>query len=314
MPLYGKCYSLWRVKWLFIFALATVMGECLAHFSKKTNNYSRVYTICRCTNDIGIYCWSCNSWCWCCWCHYRGNEDHRPCSRTQIPDISRSCRRCRYGSAPKLAPMAYYQLTRIYLGVSTVSGPILGGAIADTIGWQWSFWINLPIAALSVSIILIFFPKELSSSSLLGLPFREKLRRLDLIGASLLISGLVCLSSVLQSLSTSTGFSISEATLVILTAVLLAAFLLHSSFINSEVSLTPRRILSIRAIWSCCIGLFFLFAGFINFIFFLSIFFQVCTGFPFQEDIWLIVNISQCRANPLRRALSAYSLTYYLLA
>jgi MFS transporter, DHA2 family, glioxin efflux transporter len=195
-----------------------------------------------------------------------------------------------------------------------VSGPILGGAIADTIGWQWSFWINLPIAALSVSIILLFFPKELSTSSLLNLPFREKLRRLDLIGASLLISGLVCLSSALQTLSTSTGFSGSETTLVIITAVLLAAFLLHSSFISSEVSLTPRRILSIRAIWSCCIGLFFLFAGFINFIFFLSIFFQVCNKFHFQEDIMLTVNISLYRANPLRRALLAYSLTYYLLA
>ena len=35
MPLYGKCYSLWRVKWLFIFALATIMGKCLAHFSEQ---------------------------------------------------------------------------------------------------------------------------------------------------------------------------------------------------------------------------------------------------------------------------------------
>jgi MFS family permease len=194
-----------------------------------------------------------------------------------------------------------------------VSGPILGGAIADTIGWQWSFWINLPIAALSMSIILLFFPKELNTSSLLSLPFREKLRRLDLIGASLLISGLVCLSSALQSLSTTIDFSRSEATLVILTALLIGAFLLHSTFVNSEVSITPRRILSIRAIWSCCIGLFFLFAGFINFIFFLSIFFQVCNKFPFQEDIMLTVSVSLYKANPLRRALLACSLTYYLL-
>jgi MFS family permease len=156
-----------------------------------------------------------------------------------------------------------------------VSGPILGGVIADNIGWRWSFWINIPIASISIFIIIVLFPKESTRSILLGLPLQEKIKRLDLIGASLLISGLICLSCTLQTLSTSTDISKSGISLGTSAAGLLAAFLLHEWFINAHISLIPRNIFAIRTIWTCCCGLFFLFAGFINYIFFLSIFFQV---------------------------------------
>ncbi|CZR50329.1 uncharacterized protein PAC_00201 [Phialocephala subalpina] len=173
----------------------------------------------------------------------------------------------------------------IVMGACTVSGPILGGVIADSIGWRWSFWINIPIAAFSAVAFLICFPKqEVTYSPLLHLPFREKLRRLDLIGAFLLISGLICLTCLFQSLSTSTRLTNSGKSLSVAAAIFLAGFLIHAWFINSEISLAPRRILSLPAVWICCIGLFSLFAGFINFIFFLSIFFQSVDGQSAQQS------------------------------
>jgi len=39
-------------------------------------------------------------------------------------------------------------------GISSVLGPVLGGWFTDTVGWRWAFWMNLPLAA--VSLILIF--------------------------------------------------------------------------------------------------------------------------------------------------------------
>ena len=36
--------------------------------------------------------------------------------------------------------------------VAPVCGPVLGGVIADTIGWEWSFFINVPVAIVSVFV------------------------------------------------------------------------------------------------------------------------------------------------------------------
>src|SRR5690606_36224199 len=30
--------------------------------------------------------------------------------------------------------------------VATVSGPLIGGLVVDTLGWRWCFWVSLPFA------------------------------------------------------------------------------------------------------------------------------------------------------------------------
>ncbi|MGI5939697.1 MAG: MDR family MFS transporter [Thermoleophilia bacterium] len=40
--------------------------------------------------------------------------------------------------------------------VGSILGPLLGGWFADTIGWRWVFWINLPLGAVAFVIVLVF--------------------------------------------------------------------------------------------------------------------------------------------------------------
>lgn len=68
------------------------------------------------------------------------------------------------------------------MAVSSVIGPLVGGVITDTLGWHWAFLINLPVGAVAIWFILSKMPR------LAGAAVR---RRLDLMGAAMLVLGVV---------------------------------------------------------------------------------------------------------------------------
>ncbi|KAK1253963.1 LOW QUALITY PROTEIN: hypothetical protein MKX08_007958, partial [Trichoderma sp. CBMAI-0020] len=44
--------------------------------------------------------------------------------------------------------------------VAILIGPLLGGAIAETLGWRWCFWLLLPLAGLTIVITILFLGNE----------------------------------------------------------------------------------------------------------------------------------------------------------
>src|SRR6201992_3949838 len=63
--------------------------------------------------------------------------------------------------------------------LTTAGGPVLGGWLTETFGWPSVFWINPPLALVSVGVLLVFAPKDGRVS-----------RRFDVIGAAILASAL----------------------------------------------------------------------------------------------------------------------------
>src|SRR3954465_9346564 len=43
--------------------------------------------------------------------------------------------------------------------ISMAAGPIIGGALVETVGWRSVFWINLPIGLLALVLTALFVPE-----------------------------------------------------------------------------------------------------------------------------------------------------------
>lgn len=75
-----------------------------------------------------------------------------------------------------------------YMGViggvfafSSVAGPLIGGWITEGPGWRWAFWLNLPLAILSILAVIFLLPHR---------PFRDRERHsVDYLGSLILMSG-----------------------------------------------------------------------------------------------------------------------------
>src|SRR6185312_14348730 len=55
-------------------------------------------------------------------------------------------------------------------GLAVASGPVIGGAVAEGLAWQWIFWINVPIGLLAVGLVLAKIPESRGTGGALDLP------------------------------------------------------------------------------------------------------------------------------------------------
>ena len=90
----------------------------------------------------------------------------------------------------------YIALLSSMFGISSIVGPILGGAFTDRLTWRWCFWINLPVGGVAIASVFFFFKNPERKESQLS--FKEKITQIDIVGAGLLICSIVCLLLALQ--------------------------------------------------------------------------------------------------------------------
>jgi EmrB/QacA subfamily drug resistance transporter len=77
-------------------------------------------------------------------------------------------------------------------GLASVFGPTAGGYITDTWGWQWIFYINLPLGIIALVLLFRYLPADISARSAAGLGWTG-VRRIDVWGAATAAAATVCL-------------------------------------------------------------------------------------------------------------------------
>jgi EmrB/QacA subfamily drug resistance transporter len=150
-------------------------------------------------------------------------------------------------------------------GLAVLGGPVIGGAIAQGIAWQWIFWLNVPIGLLTIPLVRSRLQESLGTNTTLDL------RGLALVtGAALgLVWGLV------------RGNSAGWASLEVV-AALAAGVLLGAAFVawglRARQPMVPMRLFRSRAFAAGNASGFLLFAALLSALFFLAQFLQTAQG------------------------------------
>ena len=118
-------------------------------------------------------------------------------------------------------------------GLAVAMGPIVGGAVTQSIDWHWIFWINVPIGVVAVLLGVRLLPESY------GAP-----ERLDLVGVGLVTAGVVSLVWALSRAS-DVGWSSAEVVgTLIAGAALLGGFVVWEGSVPEPM--VPLRLFAAR--------------------------------------------------------------------
>ena len=132
----------------------------------------------------------------------------------------------------------YMGIVTSVFGLSSIIGPLIGGLITDYLNWRWIFYINVPVGAVAVLLIILFMPSFKSA---------ENRKKIDFPGAVFAVLTLVPLLLAFSFAgSTYAWGSVQIIGLFLLSAVMLAAFILVET--RSPNPIIPMSFFKDRAI------------------------------------------------------------------
>ncbi len=119
-------------------------------------------------------------------------------------------------------------------GLAVAAGPLVGGAVTQSLGWHWIFWLNVPIGVLAATLGMRLLPESHGAA-----------QRLDLPGVALVTSGVVALVWALVRVSEAGWSSPQTVGTLLAGGVLLVAFVWWQR--RADAPLVPMGLFRSRA-------------------------------------------------------------------
>ena len=136
--------------------------------------------------------------------------------------------------------------------LTTAGGPVLGGWLTESIGWQAVFAINPPLAIVAAGLLAAFAPPE-----------PREARRFDEVGAMILAAALALLALALSRIGAGKeSAGVHGAGMALLAAAALGGFAAYAFWERaSPHPMTPPRLLGNRGFVALNLATFLLYAG-----------------------------------------------------
>ncbi|KAJ5320220.1 hypothetical protein PENANT_c010G03433 [Penicillium antarcticum] len=182
-------------------------------------------------------------------------------------------------SIPLVKRPFYIGILQSTFGIATIIGPVLGGAFTEHVTWRWCFWINLPIGAVTIMTLVLFF-KPPPRGSTKAPSVLARLEKLDFLGCFLFAPAIIMIFLALQwggsehawKSATIVGLFIGGAGL----GVVFALWQIR----RGDNAMIPPRLITERTIFFSCFSEFFAMGAVYISIYYLPEWFQVIKGAP----------------------------------
>jgi EmrB/QacA subfamily drug resistance transporter len=103
------------------------------------------------------------------------------------------------------------------VGVSLALGPIVGGALTETVGWRAIFWINVPIGLAAVVLAALFVPESRA----------QRARQIDPVGQLLVIVALAAVTYAIIEAPKASWVSVQTIGLFVLSLLAIVGLVLY---------------------------------------------------------------------------------------
>ncbi|KAF9160240.1 hypothetical protein DFQ26_005750 [Actinomortierella ambigua] len=169
----------------------------------------------------------------------------------------------------------YQGLIAFIFAIAAVLGPLLGGVFSDKLTWRWAYFINLPVGALAILLLILFLhmkrPKNVTLS--------QHMATVDYSGIVLLVVSIVM---ILLALNWGADAKYPWSSAVIL-CLLIIGVAVGVVFLVNEWKLAKKPIIPLRLFsnWSLAISYLCVFLQgfiFLGLMFLLPLYFQAVDG------------------------------------